>query len=89
MDWLTEHKIPVGKWAGDFFDWLENTFSFFFDALSDLLETMIDGLLWLLQTPNPLILIALFGALTWVLQRNWKTVALVVVGLILYWVAKG
>ncbi|MGR3454352.1 choline ABC transporter permease subunit [Pseudooceanicola sp.] len=82
LDWLTEHKIPVGKWAGDFFDWLENTFSFFFDALSDLLETMIDGLLWLLQTPNPLILIALFGALTWVLQRNWKTVALVVVGLL-------
>lgn len=82
LNWLTEHKIPVGKWAGAFFEWLESTFSVVLDALSDGLEAMIDGLQWLLQTPNPLIVIALFAALTWGLQRNWKTVALVVVGLL-------
>jgi glycine betaine/proline transport system permease protein len=51
MDWLTENKIPVGKVAGTAFDWLESNGAFFFDALSDALEAMIDGFLWLLQRP--------------------------------------
>ena len=35
MDWLTENKIPVGKWAGAVFDWLQMHGGWFFDALSD------------------------------------------------------
>jgi glycine betaine/proline transport system permease protein len=80
MDWLTENKIPVGQIAGDSFDWLESNGAFFFDALSDGLETMIDGFLWLLQTPHPLIIVGLFVALTWVLQRSWKVCLFVGLG---------
>lgn len=80
MNWLTDNKIPVGKIAGSGFDWLERNGAFFFDALADTLEAMIDGFLWLLQTPHPLIIITLFVALTWVLQRSWKVCAFVAVG---------
>jgi len=80
MDWLTENKIPVGQIAGDGFDWLESNGAFFFDALADGLEAMIDGFLWLLQTPHPLIIIALFVGLTWILQRCWKVCLFVALG---------
>ena len=80
MDWLTDNKIPVGKIAGDAFDWLESHGAFFFDALADTLEAMIDGFLWLLQTPHPVIVIALFVALTWLLQRSWKVCLFVAAG---------
>jgi len=82
VDWLTDYKIPVGKWASDFFNWLRDNFSTAFDAIADAAEALIDGLLWLLQTPHPLIIVALFVALTWYLQRAWTTCLLVLVGLL-------
>ena len=80
MDWLTENKIPVGDWAETVFDWMNDSLGFFFDWLSDLMEALIDGILWVLETPHPVIVIAAFAALTWVLQRNWKTPLFVVLG---------
>jgi glycine betaine/proline transport system permease protein len=41
---------------------------------------MIDGILWVLQTPHPLLVVAAFVAMTWVLQRSWKTCLLVALG---------
>ena len=75
IDWLTENKIPVGDAAAALFDWLQINGAFFFDALSDGLEAMIDGILWVLQTPHPLIIILIFSALTYLLQRSWKAAA--------------
>jgi glycine betaine/proline transport system permease protein len=72
MDWLTDHKIPVGKVAKTIFDWMKENLSPLFDAISLVMEAMIDGILWVLQTPHPLVIVALFVALTWVLQKNWK-----------------
>ncbi|MCR9256585.1 MAG: choline ABC transporter permease subunit [Alphaproteobacteria bacterium] len=80
MDWLTEHKIPLGAGARVVLDWLQVNGAGFFDGLSEAMEGLIDGILWILQTPNPLIIIALFTALTWVLQRNWKICAFVALG---------
>ena len=80
MDWLTENKIPVGQWAKAVFDWMNANLGFFFDWLSDAMEALIDGILWVLETPHPLIVIAAFAALTWVLQRNWKTPLFVILG---------
>ncbi|MVS99703.1 choline ABC transporter permease subunit [Devosia marina] len=92
MDWLTDNKIPIGKWASNFFDWLRDNFSGVFDAMADGAEALIEGLLWLLQTPHPLIIIGIFVGLTWILQRNWKTCLLVLVGFLFilnqeYWEA--
>jgi glycine betaine/proline transport system permease protein len=80
MDWLIDHKIPVGQWAEDFFLWLQDNAAAFFDALAILMETLIDAFLWVLQTPHPLVIIVVFVGLTWALQRNWKTCLFVALG---------
>jgi glycine betaine/proline transport system permease protein len=72
MDWLTDYKIPVGKTAKSVFDWMNDNLGGVFDAISVGLEGMINGILWLLQTPHPLVIVALFIAMTWFLQKNWK-----------------
>ncbi len=80
MDWLTEHKIPVGKASKSIFDWLKDSGEPFFDGMALVLEWMIDAFLWIMQTPHPLIIIAVVVAATWRLQRSWKTCLLVVLG---------
>lgn len=80
MDWLTENKIPVGDVAEAGFDWLEQRGRAFFDGLADAMEALIDAILWLLQTPHPLFVIAAFVALTWVMQRSWKPCLLIAIG---------
>ncbi len=82
MEWLTEHKIPVGKWFGWIFDQLQIYAAGFFDAMTDATEAMIEGIEWLLQSPHPLIIIAIFAAVTWAIQRTWQSVAIVVAGLL-------
>ena len=80
MDWLTENKIPVDDAAEAVFDWLQINGGWFFDGLSDAMEVLIDGILWVLQTPHPFFIIPAFAALTWVIQRGWKVPLFVVIG---------
>ncbi|MBS0565009.1 MAG: choline ABC transporter permease subunit [Proteobacteria bacterium] len=72
MDWLIEHRIPIGAWSKVAFDWMKGHMSGFFDTIAVFLQGLVDGILWVLQTPPPLLVIAVFVALTWYLQRNWK-----------------
>ena len=72
MEWLTDYKIPVGKTAKAAFDWMNSHLGPLFDAISVVMEAMIDGILWVLQTPHPMVIIAAFIGLTWYLQRSWK-----------------
>ncbi len=80
LDWLTETKIPVGKTAAAFFDWLQTNGEWFFDGLAVAMEAMIDAILWVLQTPHPFVIILAFVALTWALQRSWKICLFVALG---------
>ena len=80
MDWLTDHKIPVGKVAKTIFDWMKDNLSPLFDAISTVMDAMIAGILWVLQTPHPLVIVALFIALTWYLQRSWKVCLGILIG---------
>ncbi|NCQ23316.1 MAG: choline ABC transporter permease subunit [Rhodobacteraceae bacterium CG17_big_fil_post_rev_8_21_14_2_50_63_15] len=80
MDWLTNYKIPVGKTARAVFDWMNANLGGLFDAISTALESMINAILWLLQSPHPFVIIAVFIALTWFLQRNWKVCLGVLLG---------
>jgi glycine betaine/proline transport system permease protein len=80
VDWLTATKIPVGAWARDVVDWLIANGAWFFDGLANIVNALIDAILWVLQTPHPLTVVAAFAALAWVLQRSWWIVALVVLG---------
>ena len=80
LDWLIDHKIPVGDTAGALFDWAQDNGAWFFDGLAVALESLIEAILWVMQTPHPLIVVAVFVALTWALQRSWKTCLFVALG---------
>ena len=71
MKW-TDYKIPLGSWSNEVFVWMKTHLSVLFNAIADVLESLINGFLWLLQYPNPLIIIAVFVGLAWGLQRSWK-----------------
>ncbi|MDS9467580.1 choline ABC transporter permease subunit [Paracoccus sp. MBLB3053] len=79
-DILTGTKIPVGKTAKAIFDWLNAHGAFIFNAISKGMEWLIGGILSILEFPHPLIFTLLAVALTWALQRNWKTCLLVALG---------
>ncbi|MCA3444569.1 MAG: choline ABC transporter permease subunit [Rhodobacter sp.] len=80
MDWPNLPKIPVGDTAELVFDWLKSNARWFFDGMSAVMDWLIAGVLWALQSPPPLVIIALFVALTWALQRSWKTCLVVFLG---------
>ncbi len=80
MEGLDIPKIPVGRVSKTAFDWMKENLGWFFDGIKTTMEWLIEAILWVLQTPHPLIVIAAFVALTWVLQRNWKTCLLVLAG---------
>lgn len=63
MNWITEDKIPIGKWAKNGVNWLIDHGGFFFDWLSYQLKIIIDALLWILAFPSPIIFIAIATAL--------------------------
>jgi glycine betaine/proline transport system permease protein len=90
MEWLTQHKLPIGKWASTATDWLIDNGGFVFDWLSYWLQMMINGLLWCLSTPHPLVIVALATALAWWLKRSFAFPLFVAAALLLiinqgYW----
>jgi glycine betaine/proline transport system permease protein len=78
--WLENYKIPVGKVAKTIFDWMKDNLKPAFRLISDVMDGMINGILWLLETPHPLIIVAVFLGITWLVQRSWKTCLLVLFG---------
>ena len=83
MGWIEEHPLPVGEGAEAFFDWLTANGAWVFDALALGLETLIEALLWLLQAPPPLLLIAGVTALAGWLNRSVGLALFVGPGLLL------
>jgi glycine betaine/proline transport system permease protein len=80
MEWLTDNKIPVGKVAKTINDWMSDNLGGLFDAISAVMEALIDAILWCLQSPHPLVIVALFMAFAWYLQRSWKVCLGVLLG---------
>ena len=80
MDEFLELKIPVGKTAKLVFDWLKINGSGVFDTMRVGMEALIDAILFVLQTPHPFVIIVCFLALTYFLQRSWKSTAIVFFG---------
>ena len=90
MEFLTENPIPIGAWAKSFVDWLTTNFDLFFDQLANVLSAIISVLLYILQTPHPLIIIAVVTALAWWFRRSLGIAAFTCLGLLLivnqgYW----
>ena len=70
MEFLTENKLPIGKWAKAGVDWLIDHGGWAFDLLSTWLKAMIDALHWCLASPHPLVTIAAATFLAWWLRRS-------------------
>lgn len=92
MDWLTRYKIPIGAWAKAGVDWLRAHGGAVFDAISNVLQSVIDGLLWALQAPGPFVIIAALVALAFWIRRSVVFAALIGLGLLFivnqgYWKA--
>ena len=90
LEWLTEDKIPIGKWAKAGVDWLTDNAYWLFDGISAFLLTIIEGILWLLQAPPPLVMVAVFVGLAYYVHRTIMFSVLVAVSLLLiinqgYW----
>jgi glycine betaine/proline transport system permease protein len=90
MEWLTDHKIPLGSWINSLVDLLNAHAAGLFDFISWVLGGLIDGMTDALVAIPPLVLVALLALLAWLLHRSWQLVALVVVSLLLiinlgYW----
>ena len=90
MDWLTTHKIPLGKWIAGFVDLLNEHAAWAFNVTSDVLGFLIDGLIDLMLLCPPLLLIVIFAALAYLLHRSIGLVVLIVFSLLLiinlgYW----
>jgi glycine betaine/proline transport system permease protein len=90
MEWLTDNKIPLGKWSERFIDFVDANFAWFFDLISDGLRFVMDGLQDFLLWCNPLILIAVIAAFAFWLHRSWGLLVGVVLSLLLvlnlgYW----
>ena len=82
MEWLTDNKIPVGKWAKYCVDWLTDNADWFFDGVAYFLEAGISAILYVLQTPYPLVIVTLVGALAWYLRRSFGFTLFTVIGLL-------
>lgn len=90
MDWLTQHKIPIGPWAKAVVDWLTANAYWVFDGISAVLETLIRAILWLLQAPGPLAVVVLASVLAFAVQRRVSFALFVAASLLLiinqgYW----
>jgi glycine betaine/proline transport system permease protein len=90
MDWLTDYKIPLGRWISDGVDLLNDNAAFVFDAIAWALGLIIESFIDLLQAIPALLLVLLFAAGAWALHRSWKLSLLIVLSLILvinlgYW----
>jgi len=80
MEWLTESKIPVGRTFKNGFEWLRDNVGFLFDALEISVDWLIETVLAIMHFPHPLFVVAVFVAMTWGFQRNWKPCLLVLLG---------
>lgn len=90
MEWLSEHKIPLGEWISSFIDFLNQYASGFFDLVSLVLGTLIESSVALLSWCHPLVVIAVIAVIAWLLHRSWVLVVGVVLSLLLiinlgYW----
>lgn len=91
-EWLTEHKLPIGKWIDSFIRFIQDNAAWFFDLVTDGLDFVIEGLIDLLTWTPPLLLVAIIVGGAYWLHRSWKLSLVIALSLLLvinlgYWEA--
>ncbi|SDL57221.1 glycine betaine/proline transport system permease protein [Geodermatophilus siccatus] len=62
--------IPLGRWVADLIDWLLATVPWLFDAISAVMQVLVDGLTGVLATAPPVVWIVVFTLIALVV-RGW------------------
>lgn len=91
MNWLTDHKLPLGSLMELFVDWLIDVAAVFFDFISETLETLIVSLVGAIEWMPPLAVIVIVMIGVWLLHRSIGLVVFVAASMLLiinlgYWV---
>jgi ABC-type proline/glycine betaine transport system permease subunit len=63
--------VPLGQWVSDLVDWLLSTVPWLFDAISQVMQVLVDGLTHLLVSPPPVVWIVVLTVLALVLRGPW------------------
>jgi glycine betaine/proline transport system permease protein len=82
LNWITDFKIPIGPWAKAFVDWLTSNADWFFNQLAFVLSHVIDGILFVLQKPHPLIVVLAITAIAYWLRRSVVVAVFTCLGLL-------
>ncbi|MEI2385122.1 choline ABC transporter permease subunit [Breoghania sp. JC706] len=82
MNWIAEHKLQIGRWVAWLVDWLTDNAAGVFDGIAWALSQLIDGLLWILLTPPPLVVVLATVGLAWLVRRNWSFPLFVAIALL-------
>lgn len=75
-------KIPVGQWGKAVIDFIVTYFEWFFEAISSVLEWLVEGSTALLLAVPPVLLALALAGLVYALQRSWKLALGVLLGLL-------
>ncbi len=90
QDWLEDNKLPLGRDVRQGVDWLTTEGQSTFDAIKAFIQTCIDGILWVLETPHPFVIVFVFAAFAYYMRRSVLFTLFVVASLLLivnlgYW----
>ncbi len=75
---LEDNKIPLGRWGKQLFNWLTDSFDWFFDGIANGIEFILKALIDLMLLPPPVVIVALIAGLAWWLSKSWKIPAVAV-----------
>ncbi|WP_041767170.1 choline ABC transporter permease subunit [Psychromonas ingrahamii] len=85
MSFITEYKLPIGQWAATMMDGLITYCGSFFDAISMVLDVMIESLVDFLSMMPPWLFIIIVAGLIFWQQRNKAVTAFFILSLLLIW----
>ncbi|MBU2863269.1 choline ABC transporter permease subunit [Reinekea forsetii] len=85
MSFITENKLPIGEWAENLMDGVIDVSGSFFDAISLVLDTMIEGLVDGLSMVPPWLFIGIVAGLVYWRQRNKGVTLFFILSLLLIW----
>lgn len=88
--WLTDNKLPIGKWIKNVIDYMLDNGAFLFDAFADGLKFLIEGFSNVILWFPALVVVAFLTVAVYALHRSIKLSAMVLFGLLLvinlgYW----
>ena len=79
---MNEFRLPIRNWIENLVDWLQDALGPFFDGFADVVDTVIDGLLFVLNWPPDYVLLAIICAAVLAIA-GWRLALFAAAGLLI------